>query len=62
MKKKIKIRLAKGVLLISFLMLFIRLIYSSISAIYHNKNNIHQSNNSNKIETKKTHTYKNTIK
>lgn len=34
-KKKNKTKVAKGVLLISFIILFIRLIYSSIHAMYY---------------------------
>lgn len=37
-KKKTTTRVAKGVLLISFILLFVRLIYSSIHAFYHHKN------------------------
>lgn len=37
-KKRTKTKIAKGVLLISFILLFFRLIYASIHAFYYYKN------------------------
>lgn len=50
-KRKTKNQLTKGVLLISFIILFIRLIYASIGAFHHYKNNI-QSDSYSYIEKK----------
>lgn len=50
-KNKTKTKIAKGVLLISFTLLFLRLIYSSINAFYHNKNYDKSNSSYTKVKT-----------